>query len=349
LGGGFSAFTFWNTSTVNVAVNSSNTFSLTFTTPYAGVFSGYLSISCIGSASGSTVSLDSNNTPFISLTVTAPSSPSGGGGGGGSTFVSNPSNVSLFSFVSYSGSANPSMFFIPGQRRSLELILFSKTAQSQSFSVVCKGSFCSNVKISQQSFVLDSFDDGLLYVNVSMPFSNVYGFADAFDIVASNSQLESQIVHVSVTVSKFGLWFSKLSFNTVEGDAGFLFRLLGVPVPKVLFYFLVVDDSFNVTIAGNVIDPDISACGVISSSGIYTLNQSISTYSEGADIFFGWNFTSGWTTYANGTIINSTAFGTTPLNSGGIRYVFNITAGNTYRLIIISYIIRDCNSIIIKF
>ncbi len=97
---GWSFYSF--SSNVSVIVNSSKNFSITFSSPPVGAYSGYLQITCNATPLGIYNSLQSSNKPLILLSSSSPPAPSTGGGGGGSVPTPTASDVKIDCNVSLS-------------------------------------------------------------------------------------------------------------------------------------------------------------------------------------------------------------------------------------------------------
>lgn len=231
LDGGFLGFSFYSFTLVNLSVNQSVLYNVSFSSVPAGVYSGHLQITCVATAGGLSNSLSSSNSPIVALVSSSPPVvPPSGGGGGGVTIVSPVNGSSLFSFESSSGSSSPVLLLYPGGSRVLELVLHSVSINDVSVNVVCDGVFCSNVVLSDSVVSLSSGEFKSVFVNVSLPS----GFSSGqFDVVAS-SGLFSKSVRVSVQSSLFALYLSRLDPFGSNG----LLSVGGLVVPRLLVYLV---------------------------------------------------------------------------------------------------------------
>lgn len=88
------SFVYFSSGSFNLTPNQSYSLITTFATPSAGVYQGYLDISCTAASGGQINTLALNNIPYIQLVST--STASGGGGGGGSqTIIIDTANFTL--------------------------------------------------------------------------------------------------------------------------------------------------------------------------------------------------------------------------------------------------------------
>ena len=236
LSGTFSGFSFWSSSLVDVPINQSKSFTVFYTAPAAGTYSGYLNINCIATPTGGLNSLVSSNQPLHNLVVSPYVAPSGGGGGGSST-PSTPSNVSSFTLVYERGGTFANPVVSPGDSISLGYFVSSLVTDPLDLKVSCLGDSCKFVSIPQSSLrVFSGVREGFSVV-FNTPSDASYNSVYSFDIVVSNNG-ESRVVKNEVVVSKVSDLLTKLSTFNVPSTSSpaYLFTAGGFLVPKLFLY-----------------------------------------------------------------------------------------------------------------
>lgn len=226
----------------NYTTTSISTNTLSVDVPMSNYTTGVLEwrgVYCYDENGGNVASASPNINVTISSSGGGTSPPSSGSSGSTTIIVNQGTNNSFFSFISDRGGSDNNVLFYPGQERRFGLIINSLYDEAQEIQLSCAGAYCGHVHLSTDSVRINPNEQKVFYVDVVVDDDADYGDEFDFKVSAHNNVNFVQEVGYKVSVSKVASFFSKFDLLTEEGDPGFLFRIGGLPIPRILFYFVV--------------------------------------------------------------------------------------------------------------
>jgi hypothetical protein len=237
------SFVIFSPSNLSVPAFESRNITISFVNPTVGFYQGQLNVECVATPSGLLNSLPADNRPnafLFSYPIQQGGGAGGGGGGSQVVYVTGAQNQTLFSLETDTGALASDLFMYPAQERTQSLIIRSYVANDLALKASCAGSFCSNVRLSKESFTLSGKSEEVVSVLLSMPENAVFGSVFDYNIQISDGQGHSAVVVSQVSVSKFSAWYSKFALFVEKGDAGYLFSLGSFNVPKIVLYLMIL-------------------------------------------------------------------------------------------------------------
>jgi len=243
LSGSLPTFSSSGLSGVVLEPNQSTNFSVMFSTPAVGIYSGYLDVYCAATVGNFSNHLSSK--PYILLS-SSERSGGGGGGGGSSSSIIVGGNTSLFKVYTSENSVSPEILISPSGFRILYFNVKSLSSKVLPISLKCEGSFCSNVVFSQNSLSLEGNSESIISVKVSAPDGAKYGDVFVFDSIFSSGG-DSGKISTTVTVSR--------ARDYIANYTDFSVTLWGLP--KIIVY-IVIAGLFGALFAGLRVDATIN-------------------------------------------------------------------------------------------
>jgi hypothetical protein len=227
----------------SLGINESKTFSVSYSSPSAGTYTGYFNVFCVADSFGVINGLSNPQFQQLFVLPFIPSVPpsNGGGAGGSPSPIISYSNVSNFVLLNSGGVASGYVSYsYPLNTFSKTFIVKSNVADSLSLRVSCRGDFCQYVKFSSDSFSLAGFGNDFFTATVSVPKNVDINSVYSYEVVLTDGSGQSMSLINSVHISTLSAWYSKFALIVREGDRGFWFSVGSFNVPKLLLFLLLV-------------------------------------------------------------------------------------------------------------